>query len=161
LYRIDGSSDLEEQILGEWPGFEGERPVRIGNAAALHRQHDVFGEMVLALAPLFLDDRFRDDRSRHTLELLESLAQNAIAVAGTPDAGIWEYRTEWQPQTFSSLMCWAAVDRVVHVARRLHRESTGELEQAAARIHHQIVERAWNAELGSFASVYGGAHLDA
>ena len=46
-------------ILTNWRGFQGEQPVRVGNGAALHKQHDVFGEMVLALTPLFLDARFR------------------------------------------------------------------------------------------------------
>src|SRR4051812_46999225 len=54
LYRVDGRSDLEEAILTNWPGFNGEGPVRVGNGAALHSQHDVFGEMVLALTPIFL-----------------------------------------------------------------------------------------------------------
>ena len=93
-------------------------PVRLGNAAALHQQHDVFGEMVLALAPIFMDDRFSAERTRSALDLVERLARKAIAVAGKPDAGIWEYRTEWKPQTFSSLMCWAAADRMAVVAAR-------------------------------------------
>ena len=57
LYRVDGSSQLDESILENWPGFNGDGPVRLGNAAALHSQHDIYGEMVLALAPIFLDER--------------------------------------------------------------------------------------------------------
>ena len=63
LYRIDGSSDLDEHILGAWPGYDGEGPVRVGNAAALHLQNDIFGEMVLALTPIFLDERFGEEQS--------------------------------------------------------------------------------------------------
>src|SRR5262249_38813022 len=44
LYRVDGSRKLEESILDHWPGFGGEGPVRVGNAAAVHAQHDIFGE---------------------------------------------------------------------------------------------------------------------
>ncbi|MFI5288700.1 MAG: glycoside hydrolase family 15 protein [Polyangia bacterium] len=165
LYRIDGASevpgDLDERTLDDWPGFEGERPVRIGNGAALHRQHDVFGEMVLALAPAFLDDRYREERSPHALDLVEALARKAIAVAGTPDAGIWEYRTTWQPQTFSSLMCWAAADRMARVAEQHRPERAAEFKAAAARLHEEIVHRAYNPEIGSFASIYGGRELDA
>lgn len=161
LYRIDGTSELDERILEEWPGYAGERPVRIGNAAALHRQHDVFGEMVLALAPVFLDDRFHAERSRETLELLERLGQKAIAVAGTPDAGIWEYRTGATTQTFSSLMCWAAADRVAMVAARHRPARAGEYQAAAAKIHGEILARAWNADLKSFAATYDGKSLDA
>jgi GH15 family glucan-1,4-alpha-glucosidase len=103
LYRVDATVDLEERILPNWPGFNGEGPVRIGNAAAKQRQHDVFGEMVLALSPVSLDDRFSAERSRATLELLHRLTGKAVAVAGTPDMGIWELRNGTHPQTFSSL----------------------------------------------------------
>jgi GH15 family glucan-1,4-alpha-glucosidase len=119
LYRVDGSTDLEEKILTNWAGFEGHGPVRIGNGAALHTQNDIFGEMVLALVPIFMDERFSAERSRGAFELLERLAHKAVAVAGQPDAGIWELRTEWVPQTFSSLMSWAAADRMARVAAEL------------------------------------------
>ena len=63
LYRVDGSQNLEESILENWPGYNGEKPVRIGNAAALHSQNDIYGEMVLALTPIFLDERMSAERS--------------------------------------------------------------------------------------------------
>jgi hypothetical protein len=107
LYRVDAETDLEERVLAHWPGFGGDGPVRVGNAAATQRQHDVFGEMALALVPVFLDDRFSAERSPATLALLQRLAHKAIAVAGTPDAGIWEIRASPRTQTFSSVMCWA------------------------------------------------------
>jgi GH15 family glucan-1,4-alpha-glucosidase len=161
LYRVDGGSDLDEQILGHWSGFNGDGPVRIGNAAAAHRQHDVFGELVLALTPIFIDDRFEQERSASTLDLVERLARKAMHVAGTPDAGIWEYRKTWQPQTFSSLMCWAAAERMTRIAERHRPGHAGEFRQAAAALHEQILGRAWSGARGSFAGEYGGEHLDA
>ena len=161
LYRVDGTSDLEERLLAAWPGFGGEGPVRVGNDAARHSQNDIFGEMVLALSPIFLDERFSAERSKATLDLIERLARKAIALAGSPDAGIWEYRTEWKPQTFSSLMSWAAADRMARVADR-HAPGAGrEFEDAAVRIRDEIIALAWNAELDAFAGTYGGGDLDA
>jgi len=161
LYRVDGSTDLDERVLSDWPGMDGEGPVRVGNAAALHKQHDVFGETVLALAPIFLDNRFSEERTKETLALLEGLARKALAVVGKPDAGIWEYRTEWKPQTFSSLMCWAAADRMALVAGRHHPTVRDEFKGAAERIRSEILKNAWNPTLGAFASTYGGDALDA
>ncbi|HWB77896.1 MAG TPA: glycoside hydrolase family 15 protein [Nannocystaceae bacterium] len=161
LYRIDGTSDLHERVLEGWPGFAGHGPVRIGNGAAMHAQHDVFGEMVLALAPIFLDDRFSAERSETTLDVLERLARKAISVVGSPDAGIWEYRTEWKPQTFSSTMCWAAADRMATVAARHRPAVASEFRHAASRIREEIAARAWNPELGSFVASYDGTDLDA
>lgn len=161
LYGIDGRSDLEEQILPHWAGYNGDGPVRIGNGAALHEQHDVYGEMVLALAPLFTDDRFHLDRSPAVLKLLERLGQRALSVVGTPDAGIWEYRKAWEPQTFSSLMCWAAADRVAKIARRFKPGIVKRFETGAARIHQEILTHAWHAEHNTFVSAYGGQDVDA
>jgi len=161
LYRVDGSQDLEESTLDHWPGYEGEGPVRIGNAAAKHLQHDVYGEMVLALTPIFLDERMGEERSPAALKLIQGLARTAISLAGVPDAGIWEYRTEWKPQTFSSLMCWAAADRMARIADLHAPAGAGEFRSAAGRIHAQICELGWNVTKGSFVGHYGGEDLDA
>ncbi len=161
LYRVDGTSDLEERVLDAWPGFGGEGPVRVGNGAARHWQNDIFGEMVLALSPIFLDERFSAERSKATLDLVERLARKAIAVAGSPDAGIWEYRTQWKPQTFSSLMSWAAADRMARIAARQSPGAEREFQEAAARIQDEIVSNAWSEELGAFAGTYGGSDVDA
>lgn len=161
LYRVDGGSDLDERILENWPGFGGEGPVRVGNAAAKHAQNDIFGEMVLALTPVFLDDRFSAERSKAALDLLERLARKAIAVVGVPDAGIWEYRTDLKAQTFSTLMSWAAAERMSRVAARNAPTLEQEFRAAAVRIRDEIVARSWNAELGSFVGHYGGRDLDA
>ena len=161
LYRIDGGKDLEERIHSDWPGFAGEGPVRTGNQAAEHVQNDVFGEMVLALAPVFLDQRFSAERTRPVLELVQRLADKAIAAAGKPDASIWEYRIEWQPQTFTSLMCWAGADRMARVAALHAPGREADYRAAAERIRAEILARAWNPEIESFAGSYGGRELDA
>jgi GH15 family glucan-1,4-alpha-glucosidase len=161
LYRVDGSSDLKESILDNWPGYNGEGPVRIGNGAAVHSQNDIFGEMVMALTPVFLDERLSEERSPATLQLIEGLARKAISLAGVPDAGIWEYRTEWKPQTFSSLMCWAAADRMAGIASRHAPAHEAEFRFAAERIHADIIANSWNAQRQSFVGHYGGDDLDA
>lgn len=161
LYRVDGTSSLEERILDNWPGFNGDGPVRVGNGAAKHTQNDVFGEMVLALVPIFLDERFSAERSKAALQLIERLARKAISVAGLPDAGIWEYRTEWKPQTFSNLMCWAGADRMARVSA-LHAPSLEyEFRSASEKIREEILAKAWRPEINSFAGTYGGQDLDA
>jgi GH15 family glucan-1,4-alpha-glucosidase len=161
LYSVDGSQKLDESILEDWPGYNGERPVRIGNAAALHQQHDIYGELVLALTPIFLDERMSAERSNAALQLIEGLARKAISLVGAPDAGIWEYRTEWKPQTFSSLMCWAAADRMAQIEEKHAPASAGEFRTAADRIHSEIMAQAWNSRMGSFMGQYGGEDLDA
>jgi GH15 family glucan-1,4-alpha-glucosidase len=161
LYRIDGRSDLVEAQLEGWSGYEGSGPVRTGNGAASHRQNDVYGETALSLVPVFLDERFRDERSDAALDLVVRLAKKAILVAGTPDAGIWEYRSEWTPQTFSTLMSWAAADRVALVLDRQAPGGGAELAADAARLHAEILEHSWRPGLQSFAASYQSNDLDA
>jgi len=161
LYRIDGRSDLAELEHDGWAGYEGNRPVRTGNGAASHRQNDVYGETALSLVPVFLDERFRDERSDAALDLVARLARKAVHVAGTPDAGIWEYRSEWTPQTFSTLMSWAAADRVATVLDRRAPGCGAELAGEASRLRAEILTRAWRPELGSFAASYPSNDLDA
>jgi len=161
LYRVDGRCDLEEQHLERWPGFEKNGPVRVGNGAAEHLQNDVFGELVLGLAPVFLDRRFQAEQTPAVLDLLVRLARKGVAAAGTPDAGIWEYRTEWTPQTFSSLMGWAAADRMRSVAALHAPHLEAEFAAAAERVRTELEARAWNRQLGAFVGSYGGRDLDA
>jgi GH15 family glucan-1,4-alpha-glucosidase len=161
LYRVDGSKSLEETVLENWPGYNDEKPVRIGNGAALHSQNDIYGEMVMALTPIFLDERMEAERSPAALQLIEGLAKKAVSLTGVPDAGIWEYRTEWKPQTFSSLMCWAAADRMAGIADLHAPARAQEYHTAADRIHAEILDQSWSANKGSFVGHYGGEDLDA
>ena len=161
LYRIDGRTDLGERILDDWPDFRGEKPVRVGNGAATHKQHDVFGEMVLALTPLFLDARFREQITPPVLDLVTRLARKAVAVAGQPDAGIWEYRSGWRPQTFSTLMCWAAADRMSRIARQHRPADAEEFAMAAAAIRGELLLHAVDPERGCLVADYGGTEVDA
>jgi GH15 family glucan-1,4-alpha-glucosidase len=161
LYKVDGMPVSDERVLDLWPGFGGDGPVRVGNGAHHHQQHDIFGEMVLALTPIFVDERFTAERSPAALDLIERLARKAMAVVGTPDAGIWEYRTEWKTQTFSSLMCWAAADRMALVATHFAPSQEQEFRAAAARIRDEIGDRAWNPDVSAFVGHYEGRDVDA
>src|SRR3712207_1936336 len=53
MYRVDGSSDLEEEVLDHLEGYRGSRPVRIGNGAADQLQLDIYGE---AMDSIYLAD---------------------------------------------------------------------------------------------------------
>lgn len=162
LYRVDATPDLTEEVHPGWAGYEGHGPVRTGNAAAEQVQNDIYGELVLALVPLFLDDRFRAEQTDATLELLTRLARKAIAVAGRPDAGIWEYRRRVEGwQTFSMVMSWAAADRMGLVAERHAPELVAEFRAAADALRARILEGGWNDALGTFVGVQGSTMLDA
>jgi GH15 family glucan-1,4-alpha-glucosidase len=108
-----------------------------------------------------LDERFKEDQTPATLDLLERLTHKAIEVCGTPDAGIWELRSEWKPQTFSSLMCWAATDRMATVTARHRPAASSGYQAEAERIRQEIIGRALDGSTQAFVSTYDGADLDA
>jgi GH15 family glucan-1,4-alpha-glucosidase len=161
LFRIDGKTDLDERILEEWAGFEAEKPVRIGNEAYRHKQHDVYGEMVLALTPLFLDARYREHATKPALDLVTRLSRKAVSVAGQPDAGIWEYRSDWCPRTFSTLMCWAAADRMSRIAAQHRPTDAAEFSDAALRVRQIILTEGLHPSRGCLVADHGGQALDA
>jgi len=123
--------------------------------------NDIFGEIVLALAPIFHDDRFSAERTPAALDLIWRLAARAATVAGTPDRGIWEYRRDPTPQTFSTLMCWAAVDRAAAIAERFSPDKTQALRDAADRIRNELADQAWSATRQAFCGAYRSNQLDA
>lgn len=84
-----------------------------------------------------------------------------MAVAGQPDAGIWEYRSGWRPQTFSTLMCWAAADRMSRIARQHRPADAEEFASAAAAIRGELLLHAVHPERGCLVADYGGTEVDA
>ena len=162
VYGITGDAALDESVAGSLPGYRRMGPVRIGNAAYFQVQHDVYGEAVLAGAHAFFDSRLEHTADAEIFAELEKLGERAVTHHQDPDAGLWELRGTRRVHTFSSLMCWAACDRLARIAAKLGlAERQSYWRSHAAGIHATICERAWNPELQAFASTFGGDRLDA
>ena len=113
MYGIDGRRDLTETTRDELSGYEGARPVRIGNGAFDQRQNDVFGAV---LDSLLLHTRRSQHLPRRLWPLVQSQAEGAIAAWREPDQGIWEARGKPQHYVSSKLMGWVALDRAAKLA---------------------------------------------
>jgi GH15 family glucan-1,4-alpha-glucosidase len=162
VYGITGEAGLEESLAPALPGYRGMGPVRVGNAAHSQVQHDVYGEAVLAGAHAFFDRRLEHTADARIFGELEKLGERAIAHHQDPDAGLWELRGSQRVHTFSSLMCWAACDRLARIAAQLGLAERHEhWARHASAIHATICERAWNPTLQAFVSTFGGERLDA
>jgi GH15 family glucan-1,4-alpha-glucosidase len=118
VYALDRSHPLPEKIHENWAGFQGSVPVRSANQAAEHIQNDVYGEMLLSLAPIYFDDRFFHLRTPEHEELLGKLAAFCSRYVGQADAGLWELRDGWREHNFSNLLCWAGLDRAAMMRER-------------------------------------------
>ena len=162
VYGVGLEADLQEKIVTGLPGYRGMGPVRVGNQAYQHLQHDSYGNVILGVAQAFLDQRLLSPPNRTDFLRLEDMGRKALQLYDKPDAGMWEYRTRASVHTTSSLMCWAAADRLARIA-----EYIGETERAsdwsagAERIKKVITERAWSQKREAFVESFDGEHLDA
>jgi GH15 family glucan-1,4-alpha-glucosidase len=112
VYTLDGKKPIPELTHDNWGGYLTSKPVRSGNLAADQIQNDAYGEMILALAPIYFDERFADLRSPQLIKLMNALAQQAVDSVGKSDAGLWEFREGWREHSFTNLMCWAGLERL-------------------------------------------------
>jgi GH15 family glucan-1,4-alpha-glucosidase len=162
VYGIRRETHLDETLAENLPGYLAMGPVRVGNQAWRQVQNDVFGAAILASTHAFFDSRLERPAGRQMFADLERLGQQAIRVYQQVDAGIWELRGSQRIHTFSSLMCWAACDRLAAIATRLNlKQRALYWSKEAATIRKVIMEHAWNSQLGSFVSTFDGDRLDA
>jgi len=162
VYGIGLERRLEERIIPTLTGYRGAGPVRVGNQAHEHIQHDVYGNAILAGAQAFFDERLLSQPDDADFERFESVGEQAFRVHDQPDAGMWELRTRSRTHTSSSLMCWAACDRLAKIAAHRGLSERASLWQKRADIvRNTILERAWNDDINSFTESFGGDALDA
>jgi len=134
MYGIDGRRDLTESTRDDLSGYDGARPVRLGNGAFDQRQNDVFGAV---LDSLLLHSTRSQRLPRRLWPLVRSQAEGAVEVWGSPDQGIWEARGEPQHYVSSKLMCWVALDRAARLAEI---RGDGELASQWGKIATEIRE---------------------
>lgn len=162
LYGIGYERQLAESEVESLAGYRGMGPVRRGNLAWLQKQHDVYGSVVLASTQLFFDTRLARVGDASIFARLEPVGEAAYALHDKPDAGLWEFRGREEVHTYSSVMCWAACDRLARIAVHLKLAPQVQLwRQRADEMHARIVAHAYNEELGYFVESLDGNRLDA
>ena len=158
MYGIKGDMELEESTLEHLKGYEGARPVRIGNAAYKQRQNDVYGAV---LDSVYLHSKKRDHIPVRLWPVLVDQVECAAGAWKEPDQGIWEARGEPRHYVSSKLMCWVALDRGARLAeRRGEDECAGSWQALAEEIRADILERGVD-ERGVFRQHYETDALDA
>ena len=158
MYGIGGERELDEFELDHLEGYEHSRPVRIGNAAYKHQQHDVWGS---ALDSFYLHTKTRDGLRETYWPMLCKQVEKALTHWREPDRGIWEVRGEPQHFTSSKIMCWVAADRGARLARLREDHEKSERWQAAAdEIRADVLANAVD-DRGVLTQHYGTKALDA
>ena len=162
LYGIGLEREMPESVMGHLDGYRGMGPVRVGNQAQEHFQHDVYGNVVLGAAQAFHDERLLHRAGLAEFTRLEEVGEQARRTYDKPDAGMWELRTRARVHTSSALMCWAACDRLGKIAHTLklpERETYWQVH--AQTMRERILRESWSEERQAFAESFGGRDLDA
>ncbi|HXB66201.1 MAG TPA: glycoside hydrolase family 15 protein [Solirubrobacteraceae bacterium] len=158
MYGIEGNKQLQEQELAHLKGYEGARPVRIGNGAYNQRQNDVYGAV---LDSVYLHSKKRDHIPERLWPVLIDQVRCAERVWREPDQGIWEARGEPRHYVSSKLMCWVAMDRGARLAERRGEDDTAEqLQRVADEIKAEILDKGVDRR-GVFRQHYDTDALDA
>jgi GH15 family glucan-1,4-alpha-glucosidase len=159
MYGVGGERRLTEFELEDLPGYEGSRPVRVGNAASEQFQLDVYGEVVgvmyIGAEQLGRIERRLWPRWREVIEYVETIWRR-------PDDGIWEARGPQRHYTYSKVMAWVVFDRAVRVAERYELDAPlDRWQRLRDEVHAEVCERGYDSERRTFTQYYGSKELDA
>jgi GH15 family glucan-1,4-alpha-glucosidase len=159
MYGLDGRHDLPEETLPHLEGYMGSRPVRIGNAAHVHLQLDIYGEL---LDSVYLYDKYGSpiphDGWMNVIRLVDWVA----AHWREKDESIWEVRGGRQEFLYSRVMCWVAIDRAIRLAnKRSFPAPLSRWYEVRDTIYRDIYDRFWDASRRAFVQHPGASTLDA
>jgi len=159
MYGIDGERRLTEFEIPELPGYEGSRPVRVGNAASEQFQLDVYGEvagvMYIGAEVLGRVEQRHWPRWRAVIEHVEKIWRE-------PDDGIWESRGPRRHYTYSKVMAWVVFDRAVRLAERFGLDAPlDRWRETRDEIHREVCEKGYDPGRRTFTQYYGSKELDA
>jgi GH15 family glucan-1,4-alpha-glucosidase len=168
MYGVGGERRLAEIELDWLPGYEGSKPVRVGNAASEQFQLDVFGEVIDAGWTAVQADLVQnrgDLPAHHPMpgQLLPAVLLHLENVWRDPDEGIWEIRGPRRHFTHSKVMAWVAFDRAIRIAihRGWNHLPVEKWAQLRDEVHAQVCEQGFNTEKNCFVQSYGSDQLDA
>lgn len=162
MYGIRGRKDLAEQTLDWLDGYKRSKPVRIGNAASIQKQNDIYGVLLDAIYRFIVT--FKSDVT--TIERLWTITRSLVRTVESswqhPDMGIWEFRGNTNHFVFSKVMCWVALDRGIKIAEELQCiDRYIDWISLRDEIKSDILANGWNEEVGAFTQSYGSNCVDA
>ena len=162
LYAIDGPLPDPEELT-HLRGYRESLPVRLGNDASEQDQFEIYGELLVAIAHYVdcygvagLCEELVDDLPAFVTRLAEA----AITNSRSPDQGIWELKGEARQIVHTKGMCWVALDRAIHLSRRLSFATPSTWDVERERIGRECLARGWNAGRSALTMEYDGAEVD-
>jgi len=160
LFTVTGQPVPNERIPG-WIGYQGEQPVRLGNGANTQQQFDVYGQMLTAILPLYLDHRLISYRPQNGLSMVRHLLQLMERDFEIPDAGIWEFRNLRQQHTYTYLFHWAGATAAHKIARSLKDDQLVSQANRLIQKASERIEQSWIPAKGMYGQAIGSSVADA
>jgi GH15 family glucan-1,4-alpha-glucosidase len=159
MYGVGGERRLTEFELPQLPGYEGSKPVRVGNAASEQFQLDVYGEVA---GVFFVGTEVVGTIDKRLWPRWRAIVEHVETIWRKPDDGIWEARGPQRHYTYSKVMAWVVFDRAVRTAEQFGMEAPiDRWKQIRDEIHQEVCERGYDAERRTFTQYYGSKELDA
>ncbi|WP_405377199.1 glycoside hydrolase family 15 protein [Nonlabens sp. Asnod3-A02] len=162
MYGINGERDLTESFLDHLDGYKNSQPVRIGNAAYIQKQNDIYGILMEVIYRQFVEFETTLENREELWTIIKGITKIVEQHWQEPDKGIWELRTEDRHFTFSKLLCWVAIDRAIKVGVILGRkEPLEDWKTLRSEIYEDIYQNSWSEEVQAYTQSYGSKDLDA
>jgi GH15 family glucan-1,4-alpha-glucosidase len=159
MYGLGGERRLTEFELPDLPGYEGSKPVRIGNAASEQFQLDVYGELANVM---FIGAETMGRIETRLWPRWRAIVEHVETIWRKPDDGIWEARGPQRHYTYSKVMAWVVFDRAIRMVERFALEAPLERwKQVRDEIHREVCDEGYDAERRTFTQYYGSKELDA
>jgi GH15 family glucan-1,4-alpha-glucosidase len=161
LYSITGKKKLIETIL-PLKGYLGNNaPVRIGNDAYTHIQNDVYGQVLVALLPLYVDTRFSEGGKYYSQRLVNHTLKKIEETMDEADAGLWEFRTMAQQHCYTFLFHWAGACSAIKIGMHFKNDKITEKAIKLRDAAIKKIEECYDPSIGAYTQAIGQPNLDA
>jgi GH15 family glucan-1,4-alpha-glucosidase len=160
VYKINGESEIPEREI-PLKGFAGEGPVRIGNAAYYQKQYDSFGQVILSLLPLYMDERIIHREQMLSLDVIKSLLGEIENRMDEPDAGIWEFRGKKEKHLETYTFHWAGAKAGLKIANHYEDQELEDLASRILKLAELNIEKCYSPEFECYMADQSLKYFDA
>jgi glucoamylase len=160
LYSIAGDRKLYEITL-DLPGYLGNKPVRIGNKAYIQSQHDVYGQVLVSLLPLYSDKRLIFSKKNSYKKIVPWLLNQIERTLTIPDSGLWEFRNQVRVHTYTLLFHWAGAKAAYKIAAIFNDQDLMRKARQLATAAGQLIEKTYDPGRELYTQAIDTPNLDA
>jgi len=160
LYSITGEANLHEYEI-DLAGYRNNKPVRVGNKAYVQVQHDIYGQVLVSLLPLFTDKRLIFLKKNSYKNIVPWLVKQIERTLTEPDSGVWEFRNKTQVHTYTLLFHWAGAKAAAKIGRIFNDDQLMNYAGSIAEKANALIEKAYDPGKKVYLQAIGSKDLDA